>query len=569
MSESESTDKTIVAGNVEQFTDPRFKIRKRLGSGGMGDVYLAEDSSLHRLVALKTVRSDLCKNEEVRKRIERECLLHARVGAHPHIVTLFDKLERGDNINLVMEYVDGTTLQETFRECAHKGFEFSKKDALDIASQVLEALSRIHAQGIVHRDIKPENILLARDDSGAYCAKLMDFGIARLQDPEEQATCLTSEGMSPGTPVYMAPEQIDPKTYGPASPATDIYAVGVMLFQLLTGRPPFTGTITEIFKGHLTEMPPALEPHADGLIPAPYADVLRIALSKEPTNRYPSAKAFREELLRLLASATSSSHRGGAFSADTSRTVVASAIDSAAIDTGGTRLAGTTTTRHGQQGKRWGLIAFVVAVVAIAAVAAVLFLVGKGKPAKEASETQPKTPAATTAPSPESATPATPAAVEQPSTAAPPAIPPVTPPSAPLPTPENTQAVAPSAPPSPSPATPPTTTVPAVDASPATTPPQGSGGSALDELLKNRPSEPAAPEPEPPKTSPPAAETPKVEAPKSEQPPAPKPEPKPGPKAEPKPEPKPEPPPAPKPEPAADDWLKDVKPVETGSHKVQ
>jgi serine/threonine-protein kinase len=267
----------------------------------MGDVYLAEDSKLRRRVAIKTIRNDLCENEEILKRIERECLLHARIGAHPHIVTLFDRLEENGQINLVMEYVDGESLQELLNKKAQEGEWLPWREGLTIAEQCLEAIARIHMHGVIHRDIKPDNILITRDDDGVYCAKLMDFGIARMEAEEQQTTMLTKEGTGgPGTPLYMAPEQLDPITFGPISPATDIYSMGVMLYQIISGRLPFIGTLSEIYCGHLSKAPAPVDFHGDPTIPPGIKDILDHALAKNPAQRFPSAKAFREEILHLL-----------------------------------------------------------------------------------------------------------------------------------------------------------------------------------------------------------------------------------------------------------------------------
>ncbi|MDX9975625.1 MAG: serine/threonine-protein kinase, partial [FCB group bacterium] len=277
----------------------RFVFKHSLGVGGMGEVYLAEDSSLRRPVAIKTIRPDLSRDPEVRKRIERECLLHAKVGPHPHIVTLYDKFEEGDRLNLVMEYVEGETLQQYLERNQKSGTVPPIEEAVGIAVQVLDALARIHAQGIVHRDIKPSNIVLVKDDSGGVCAKLMDFGIARAQD-EDFASRLTQEsGSGPGTPLYMAPEQIDPQAFGDISPATDVYAMGIMLYQMTSGEPPFTGSITHIFNGHLRSAPPSLRERARGRVPEMLAEIVECALAKSPSGRFSTAKAFREELLRV------------------------------------------------------------------------------------------------------------------------------------------------------------------------------------------------------------------------------------------------------------------------------
>jgi serine/threonine-protein kinase len=571
-------DETVAQTRVNRVTDSRFQVKRRLGSGGMGDVYLAEDSKLHRPVAIKCVRSDLAKDEEIRKRIERECLLHARVGAHPHIVTLFDKIEAGDEINLVMEYVDGRNLTDVLKECAGNGAPLSKKDALNIAVQCLDALARIHAQGVVHRDIKPDNILVTRDDSGEVCAKLMDFGIARLQDPDEHTATLTvAEGSGPGTPIYMAPEQIDPKTFGPVSPATDIYAVGVMLYQILSGKPPFTGTLTDIFRGHLTAAPPALNPHADDAIPEPYRDVLLYALAKNPADRFPSAKAFRDELLRISVELTKPGGPGLSPTPDTARTMVASSVDLAGLERGATLPAGATTRARGR--RRGAMVVGVVLVALVAAaVAGLVYLRFSGGPAQTASEPEKPVQAAGPAPPAPSPEPAkappssalVPAAVPQPPEAvapapvapAPPAGTQQTPAIAPVPDQAQTTAAA-----------------PAVAAPPPSPPPQPAAPeNVMDEFLKNRktsaPEEPSKPEPAP-------AAAPKAE-PKSAPPPAapPKAEPKPAPAPVPAPQPAPAPTPAPATSPAQTpapnvqpapqpppDWINGVTGGSTSSRK--
>lgn len=338
----------------------RFKVVRTLGSGGMGDVHLAEDSKLQRLVAIKTIKEDLCQDEEIRKRIERECLLHAKIGSHPHIVTLFDRLEDGDRIELIMEYVEGETLHDRLDMHAKAGTRLPWKQGVTIATQTLEALSRIHAQGIVHRDIKPSNILLARDDSGGYCAKLMDFGIARMATDDEKATMLTQEGTGgPGTPVYMAPEQIDPATFGAVSPATDVYAMGIMLYQILSGKPPFLGTLTEIFGGHLNKTPPPLEVGDDPVRPQVFRGVIEKALAKRPADRYESAKEFREALLQIMEGSGAEQPAGGktmpvGTAHDPNRTLTAAEAGAQAVAAGGGTMLDTSAGKPARS--KMGLI---------------------------------------------------------------------------------------------------------------------------------------------------------------------------------------------------------------------
>ena len=275
----------------------RYRLERSLGSGGMGDVFLASDTRLPRQVAIKKVKDTLSHDGMVRKRIERECALHATVGTHPNIVTLYDVVDDNNQLNIVLEYVEGVTLDQLLKDLSARGERLKRSEAASIVAQVLEALTAIHAQNIVHRDIKPANIMVTRNSkTGDVTAKLMDFGIAKEDD--EYATQLTATtATSPGTPYYMAPEQIDPATFGAVTGRTDVYAVGIVMYQMISGAPPFTGTLTEVFNKHLSQAPPPLD------IAQGYEDcgdlqgIIQIAISKQPGNRFPSASAMRDAIL--------------------------------------------------------------------------------------------------------------------------------------------------------------------------------------------------------------------------------------------------------------------------------
>ncbi len=318
----------------------RYRIVKCLGEGGMGEVYLADDTALQRRVAIKTVRPDLSKHAEIRKRIERECLLHAKVGAHPHITTLFDKFEFQGQITLVMELVEGETLQFRMERLAAEKRALRRQETIEIIAQTLDALSRIHAHGIVHRDIKPANIMIARDDHGAICAKLMDFGISRLTEEDENQTRLTRvDGVGPGTPLYMAPEQIDPKSYGPVTSSADLYALGVTLYQMLTGEPPFKGGLSQVFNAHLCLPPPTLQIKPSDSVTAALNRIIQQALAKSPSDRFSSARKFREALVECAETSTAQippplpSTKAQRRSTDTSMpTVLASGRNPAAME---------------------------------------------------------------------------------------------------------------------------------------------------------------------------------------------------------------------------------------------
>jgi serine/threonine-protein kinase len=275
----------------------RYRIIRKLGSGSMGEVHLAEDTKLHRRVAIKSIRADRTAAGQILRRIKRECLLHARIGAHPHIVTLFDLHDEGDQLHLVMEYVDGDTLDHVLAGYRRESRSFPIGDAVDIAIQCLHGLVHVHARGIIHRDIKPANVILTQDSAGRYVAKIMDFGVARQEEQDPDVTTLTHPGSrSPGTPLYMAPEQIDSVTYGPVVPASDLYAVGVMLYQLVAGHTPFTGSLTDVFNGHLNLEPrPIVRP--SGRVPHPLlTDAIDRALEKHSHLRFASAAEFAAEL---------------------------------------------------------------------------------------------------------------------------------------------------------------------------------------------------------------------------------------------------------------------------------
>lgn len=372
----------------------RFRFVASLGAGAMGSVCLAEDTKLHRNVAIKTVKQELSRDPEFRKRIERECLLHAKVGPHPHIVTLFDRIESDGQIHLIMEYVEGETLQSLLEGNSEEGIVLPVGKALDIGLQCLEALSRIHAQGIIHRDIKPSNIMITHAETGEVSAKLMDFGVARLADDEQLSRLTTTNSGGPGTPLYMAPEQIDSRTFGEISPATDVYSMGILLFQMFSGAPPFRGTLTEVLNAHVNIPAPRLDAVAPGRIPPALADVLQQALAKRPKNRYATVKAFQMELLHAQAQLT---HSGSVPSADW--TVprdddTPSRMRPRRISEAETRLTGTTVVRMLVRRKRniatlaLGLMVF-VALASVTYAALLSAFRGSGEESASSQQTGP------------------------------------------------------------------------------------------------------------------------------------------------------------------------------------
>ena len=254
----------------------RYLLERELGQGGMATVYLAEDLKHHRKVALKVLRPELAAAMGP-ERFAREIEVAARLQ-HPHILPLHDSGEADGFLYYVMPYVEG----ESLRERVARVGELPVHDALRILIEVADALACAHAHGVVHRDIKPDNILL----SGRH-ALVTDFGVAKAVSEATGRNSLTTVGVALGTPAYMAPEQAaaDPHL----DHRVDIYAIGVLGYELLTGRPPFVGrTPQEVLAAHVTQAPDPVDRHRPGLPPA-LTQVLMRCLAKRPADRWQSA----------------------------------------------------------------------------------------------------------------------------------------------------------------------------------------------------------------------------------------------------------------------------------------
>ncbi|WP_344401234.1 protein kinase domain-containing protein [Streptomyces longisporus] len=269
----------------------RYCLEQALGQGGMAEVWLARDLLLFRPVAVKTLRPELAADAEHWARFRREAVSTALLG-HPSIVSVYDAGEEmadgGPVPYLVMEYVRGTTLLQLVRDERISGPEH----ALELTLGVLEALEHAHRHGIVHRDIKPANAMLSHEGT----VKVMDFGIAWSVDPAGKTLTRTSVVL--GTAAYLSPEQARGEV---VDCRTDLYSTGCLLFELLTGRPPFTGeTPLAVAMKHVAEPPVPPSAHAPGLPPAYDSLVLR-ALSKDRADRYQTAGEMRDAIREVLA----------------------------------------------------------------------------------------------------------------------------------------------------------------------------------------------------------------------------------------------------------------------------
>jgi eukaryotic-like serine/threonine-protein kinase len=267
---------------IDRTFDKRYVIKRKLGSGGMADVYLAEDQELGRRVALKLLNDRHASDEQFVERFRREAQSAAGLN-HPSIVSIFDRGYAEGTYYIAMEFLDGRTLKELLIRNGPTPVPI----AIDYARQILGALSFAHRNGIVHRDIKPHNIIVGSDGR----LKVTDFGIAR-----SGASQMTEAGSIVGTAQYLSPEQA---RGAPVDPRSDLYSLGIVLYEMLTGHVPFTGdTPVEIAMKHLSQVPePPSKLRPD--VPHDLDAIVMRALAKDPDQRYESAEEMDADLARV------------------------------------------------------------------------------------------------------------------------------------------------------------------------------------------------------------------------------------------------------------------------------
>ena len=277
---------TAAAGRV---VAGRYELSAVLGQGGMGQVWTAYDQRLDRRVAVKLLRPDKVAGqdaEELRRRFVRECRVTAQVD-HPGLVTVHDAGSEGEELFLVMQYIDGADLAGHLAERTPYPWQW----AVAVAAQLCAVLSAVHAVPIVHRDLKPRNVMVKQDGT----VTVLDLGVASVMDAD--TTRLTHTGTPIGSPAYMAPEQA---MGGAVGPYTDLYALGVVLHELLSGDVPFSGsTALGVLHRHLYEPPLPVRRIRPEVPEALEALVLRL-LAKDPQHRPASAQEVYEHLELLL-----------------------------------------------------------------------------------------------------------------------------------------------------------------------------------------------------------------------------------------------------------------------------
>jgi serine/threonine-protein kinase len=255
--------------------DGRYRVISRLGSGGMADVYLAEDQLLGRSLAVKVLHHHFAEDQEFVERFRREASSAAGLS-HPNIVGIFDRGEWDGTYYIAMEYVPGRSLKELVREQG----PLEPVVAIDILTQILQAARFAHARGVIHRDLKPHNVIL--DEEGR--ARVTDFGIAQAG-----ASDMTMTGSIMGTAQYLSPEQAQGHA---VSAASDLYAVGVILYELLTGSVPFDGDTAVAIAFKQVSAQPSAPSVANPAVPPVLDEIVLRALAKDPTVRYASAEEF-------------------------------------------------------------------------------------------------------------------------------------------------------------------------------------------------------------------------------------------------------------------------------------
>jgi serine/threonine-protein kinase len=333
---------------LDEVIADRYELEELVGTGGMSSVYKARDRLLERNVALKVLHPHYSDDAEYVERFRREARSVAQLS-HPHIVTVIDRGEDGGQQFIVFEFIDGENLKQLIGRIG----PLPVRRAVELALEIADALAFAHDHGLVHRDVKPQNVLVTPDGD----AKVTDFGIARSLDVEQG---VTQTGTVLGTSNYLSPEQASGQ---PVTPATDVYSLGVVLYELLTGEVPFPGeNFVAVAMKHINEPPPDLTERRPD-VPLRLVAAVERALEKDPSRRFQSMDAFASELRQCLVDMSS---------ADEERTFIARSPV----------LKQSPPHRARAARRRWTLVALMLLAGAAAIAASVIVLTGspgKGK----------------------------------------------------------------------------------------------------------------------------------------------------------------------------------------------
>jgi beta-lactam-binding protein with PASTA domain/predicted Ser/Thr protein kinase len=336
---------------IGELFDRRYRLERRLGAGGMADVYLATDESLGRQVAIKILSDRYAQDDGFVERFRREASAAAGLN-HQNIVAVYDRGQAEGTYYIAMEFLDGPTLKDEIVRRA----PLPEAEAVNWSTQALDALDFAHKRGIIHRDVKPHNMVLTEDGR----LKVTDFGIARAQNTQQ----MTEVGSIVGTAQYLSPEQARGLPVGPQS---DLYSMGIVLYEMLTGELPFTGDgAVDIAMKQVSDAPPSLRARNRLVSPALEQVVMR-ALAKDPALRHPSARAMADELRRVS--------QGGPVSSDTHQATAVIAAYAGAAEAAPTSVIATPPPPAAPPGPKRSAMPWILVILLLAASAAIGFIV--------------------------------------------------------------------------------------------------------------------------------------------------------------------------------------------------
>lgn len=397
----DATGPTRAAALLGSTLDDRYRFEQRIGAGGLGEVFRASHLRMDRSFAIKLLQPTVAAQPDFVERFDREAKALSRLS-HPYCVEVTDygvSPEHGPYI--VMELLEGVPLSQITKASEAPKVELSLGTALELCRKVLLGLEHAHEQGIAHRDLKPDNIMVVPDpvEPGAYQPKILDFGLAKIHAGDAECSALTHAGLIIGTPYYMSPERIAAPHEADAKTG-DLYALGVLLYELCCGQRPFVGPdMMSTLTLHMTQAPRPPRELAPALPLSLEAVILR-ALEKRPADRFASATEFRqalEALLPLPAAAASLPAGAAAHVGPEAETVSASAVltnaHAPSADTSGatraTRVEGPSKTGKARAGRRrsvplWGLLLGVALLLAAGALVTFALVSGDGAPPVDA-----------------------------------------------------------------------------------------------------------------------------------------------------------------------------------------